>query len=217
MAARVLVRWFVFAVIVATTAPIGQSATAAASLPGPVQLSSAATGVDASAPQVAVDGRGDAFAVWVESRPSGPVTMAALEPAGGTWGRAMPLATGTVARVAVDARGDAIVAGVALGNPTRIFAAYRRAGAGFSRARVISGPTAGPGSGSVSVAIDDSGDALVSWSDGAQVHVATRAPGHIWAERVLGEGGDQAAAVDSSGDALVVWHVPNGADGHFVG
>src|SRR5262249_36912782 len=149
------------------TASIRQSATAAASLPRPVQLSSAAAGVEASAPQVALDGRGDAFAVWVESRPSGPVTMAAREPAGGTWSRAVPLASGTVARVAVDARGDVVVAGLALGNPTRIFAAYGRAGAGFGRARVISGPTAGPGSGSVSVAIDDSGAALVSWSDAA--------------------------------------------------
>src|SRR5262249_38641601 len=87
----------------------------------------------------------------------------------------------------------------------------------FGRARLISGAIAGPGSGSVSVAIDDAGDALVSWSDGAQVHVATRAPGHVWTERVLGEGGDPAAAVDSRGDALVVWHVPTGADGGFVG
>src|SRR5262249_57111765 len=117
VAARVLVRWFVFAVILAATASIRQSATAAASLPRPVQLSSAAAGVEASAPQVALDGRGDAFAVWVESRPSGPVTMAAREPAGGTWSQALPLASGSVARLAVNTRGDPILPALAPGPP----------------------------------------------------------------------------------------------------
>src|SRR5262249_24879666 len=87
--------------------------------------------------------------------------------------------------------------------------------AGIGRAQLLSEPT-GPGSGSVSVAIDDSGDALVSWSDGTQVHVATRVPGHVWAERVLGGGGEPAAGGGSSGDALVVWHGPANADGHYV-
>jgi hypothetical protein len=214
VAARVLLRSFAFAVIVAATASTGQSAAGAASPLDPVQLSSAPAALGASAPQVALDGSGDGFAVWVESRPSGPVTMASLEPAGGAWSRASPLASGSVARLAVDPRGDAIVAGLAVGKSTQIFAVYRSADAGFGPPRLISGPTPGA---TVSVAIDDSGDALVSWSDGRRVHVATRARGHVWAERVLGEGGNPAVAADGRGDALVVWHVPGNADGHFVG
>jgi hypothetical protein len=216
VAARVLIPSFLVALILAATASAGQSATHAVSPPVAVQLSSSASGVDASAPQIALDGRGDAFAVWVETRASGAVTMEAQRPAGGTWGPAMPLASGFLLRLAVNARGDAIVAGLAPRDPRQVIAAYRRAGAGFGQARLISGPTSGPGSGTVSVAIDDAGDALVTWSDGKRVHVATRSPGHVWATRVLGAGGNPTAAVDGGGDALVVWHVPNGDDGHFV-
>ena len=204
------------AAIVAVPVLAGEAGSGAYAL-APVQLSAAAADVEASRPHAALDARGDAFAMWTESAPSGMTTMATIRPAGGTWPAAVRLAAGGYAQLAVDWRGDAVVAGLAFGQSTRIFAVYRRAGSGFGPARRISGPVAGPGSGSVSVAIDGAGRALVAWSDGTKVRVATSNGGRRWSQRVLGAGGDPAVAIDRGGDALVLWHVPAGADGGFAG
>ena len=76
-----MVRWIevarpavVCAAIAAAAGLAGRADSGAFAL-APVPLSSA--GVDASRPQVALDARRDAFAVWSESRPSGTTTMAA--------------------------------------------------------------------------------------------------------------------------------------------
>ena len=204
------------AAIVAAAGLAGEAGSGAYAL-APGRLSTAGADVEASRPHVALDGRGDAFAVWTESVPSGMTTMAAIRPAGGSWPGAVPLAAGGYAQLAVNRRGDAVVAGLAFGQTTRIFAVYRRAGRGFGPARRISGPVAGPGTGSVSVAIDSAGRALIAWSDGTKVRVATDDGGGRWSQRVLGAGGDPAAAMDPGGDALVLWHVPAGADGGFAG
>jgi hypothetical protein len=202
--------------IVAAAGLAGEAGSGAYPL-APVRLSTAGADVEASRPHVALDARGDALAVWTESVHSGMTTMAAIRPPGGSWPAAVPLAAGGYAQLAVNRRGDAVVAGLLFGKTTRIFAVYRRTGRRFGPARRISGPVAGPGTGSVSVAISSAGRALVAWSDGTKVRVAASDSGGRWSQRVLGAGGDPAAAMDRKGDALVLWHVPAGADGGFAG
>ena len=131
------------AAIVAAAGLVGEAGSGAYAL-APVRLSTAGADVEASRPHVALDSRGDAFAVWTESVHSGMTTMAAIRPAGGSWPVAVRLAAGGYAQLAVNRRGDAVVAGLVFGKTTRIFAVYRRAGHGFGPARRISGPVAGP-------------------------------------------------------------------------
>ena len=75
----------------------------------PVRLS--APGADASAPQVAVDAKGAAIAIWDRDNNSITRVQAARRPAGGTWQAPVNLSGRTPAfsaRVALDARGRAL-------------------------------------------------------------------------------------------------------------
>src|SRR5262245_58920194 len=181
----------------------------------PVRLSSSATDVEASGPQVALDARGDAFAVWSETRPSGTTEMAAIRPVGGGWAAPTPLGAGGNGRLAVNARGDAVVVGLASAAASRAFVVYHRAGGRFGPARLLPGTRGG--NSLPSVAIDGAGRALVAWSDGKRVRLASRARGSRWSSRVLGQGVDPAVATNPRGDALVLWRPPTNTVDRFVG
>jgi hypothetical protein len=181
-----------------------------------VRLSADGADVDASLPQVALDARGDAFAIWMERRPTSVVTEAAIRRAGGSWAKAVPLASGGFSQLAVDGRGDAVVAGLTLAAHQGIFVAYRRAGGGWGPARLLTDPHATSVGAEFSLAIDGSGRAIVAWSDGGQVNVSSRGRDGSWRTRVLGSGADPAAALDARGDALVAWHTPVDADGRIL-
>jgi hypothetical protein len=182
-----------------------------------VRLSAGGADVGASLPQVALDAHGDAFAIWMERRPTSVVTEAAIRRAGGSWGPAVPLASGGFSQLAVDGRGDAVVAGLTLATREGIFAVYRPAGGRWGPARLLTDPNATSTSvGRFSPAIDDSGRAIVAWSDGNQVRLSSRGRDGPWQTRVLGSGADPAAALDAHGDALVAWHVPIESDGRLL-
>jgi len=186
----------------------------AASSSRPVALSPADPLIDGSQPQVAVDASGDAFAVWQEARTNGSFTRAAFKPARAGWGAARTLARGGYVSLAVDARGDAVVAGLTLADRQGIFAVYRPAGGDWGRAVLLgrSGFSEGLG---LSAAIDADHRALVAWvSTAGRVELSTRERGH-WTTQAVGDGDDPALAVNDSGDALVAWHTPPDADGRF--
>jgi len=192
----------------------------ATSPPAPVALSPVDSTVEGSLPQVAFDSRGDAFAVWQEGRANGIFTRAAVKPAGGNWGPARTLARGGYVSLAVDARGDAVVAGLTLAARQGVFAVYRPTGGEWSRAVLVSG-SGGAADVVQATAIDPEGRAFVTWATASsqaadnRVEVSVRRRGH-WSTHVVGHGAGPAIAVAENGDALLVWHTPPGGDGRFL-
>jgi hypothetical protein len=202
----------VLLVAVLAAACVGGRADGAS--PAPIPLSAIAADVDAHSPQLALDARGDAFAIWRETTLGGDVTEASIRRAGGDWSPARVLASGVSAQLAVDASGDAVVAGITLGDGCGVFAVYRHAGAPWGRARLLvrSGAACWGG---VSVAIHGTGRALVAFEKDNTIEVATPTPGRdhgTWRTRPLGHGILPAVAVDEGGDALVTWHAANAPD-----
>jgi hypothetical protein len=181
--------------------------------PTAVGLSPADPSIDASLPQVALDARGDAFAVWQERRPNGVFTRAATRPSGGSWSAARTLARGGYVDLAVDARGDAVVAGLTLADPQGVFAVYHPAGGGWGRAMRLSG--SGATDVELSAAIDANGRAFVAWAQGGNVEVSARSEGR-WSTQRVGAGAEPTIAVDPAGDGLLVWHTPARDDGRFL-
>jgi hypothetical protein len=201
---------FTFITPVVTVAAISGGRAVSGVSPPATQLSSSAADVDASSPQVALDARGDAFAIWRETRPGGDVIEAATRLAGQKWSPAHALVAGEDARLAVDPGGDAVVAGITPGERTGVFVVYRRAGGSWGQARLLvrSGGTTCCGWGSV--AIDSSGRALVAFGHGTAIEVASRGRDqHVWRTRKLGHGLAPVGAVDARGDTLVAWHAAN--------
>jgi hypothetical protein len=195
----------------------------------PVDVS--ATGESVSSPEVAVDPRGDAVAVWDRGEalcgcrtgtPSTVVQAAVRPAASGLWQTPVDLSAAGDNRspkVAVDRRGNA-VAGWAASNgaspPTDVVrAAVRPAASGVWQAPVdLSAPSVRPGS-SLQVAVDRRGNAVAVWQrfDGADfaVQAAVRpAATGAWRTPVdvtaAGENGSNPqVAVDRRGDAVAVW------------
>jgi hypothetical protein len=198
----------------AQTGPARQRGRGAASSSPPVALSPVDPAVDGWRPQVAVDGRGDAFAVWQEGRVNGEFTRAAVKPAGGSWGAARTLARGGYVSLAVDARGDAVVAGLTLAAREGVFAVYRPAGGDWGRAVLLSHSVAAADA-EQTAAIDGQGGAFVAWAQAGRIEVSIRRRGR-WATQTVGAGADPALAVNGPGDALLVWHTPSDHDGRFL-
>jgi len=194
--------WGVLAVRIGV---LGLVTLTAGSAPG-VRLSSD-VGADANFPHVALDARGDAFAVWAETTPGGVVTEAAAKLAGGRWSPVRVLASGSDPGLAVDAAGDAVVAGRTLGDQSGVFAVYRPASGSWGSARLLS--RSGVGVLCCSAAIGGAGRALVAFTNGTNVEVASRGRVGGWRTRVLAPGFGPAAAMDARGDALVAWHARN--------
>jgi hypothetical protein len=169
------------------------------------------------APEVAVDARGDAIAVWETF--SG--VQAAIRPAGGSWLASQTVVTpgGEEPQVASDPRGDAVVVSPRQvpGHSTGIQAVLRPAGGTFSPAQTISG---GENAFHPRIAMNTRGDTLVAWevdtSRGCPVRAALRRADGRWsAPRTVSEGhgfcgGTHRVAIDERGDAIVVWLAQRG-------
>jgi len=166
---------------------------------------------------VAIDGRGDAIAVWYAQR--GPTTFveSAARTATGRWStrRILAKAPDIDANISVgmDLRGDATVVWhqeSLNGGRSVIWSRTRPAGGHWGTARTI----ARAHGGTPALAIDARGDALVTWQDRRGVEAATRPAGGPWgkpslvsaqASTELGAGDDGLAALDTGGDALATW------------
>ena len=190
---------------------------------GPVDLS--AGGGNALEPQVAIDGSGNAVAVWSRSNGSRTVVQAAVMGAGGAWSPAVDLSdaerNASAPQVAVDPAGNAVAVWSRFNGLNDIVqAASRRAGGAWSGPVDLS--VGGGNAGQAQVAIDGSGNAVAVWSryDGANfiVQSSARAAGGGWSSPPTdlsaagGPAGEPQVAVGGGGEAVAVWSRNDGAN-----
>lgn len=193
-------------------------------------------GVSVVGPQVAMDGRGTAMAVWQRSDGISLVVQAAERPAGGSWGTPVDLSrpggpgddSGSPS-ITIDRQGNAL----AVWNrrdpttrATRIESAEHPAGARWQPPVAVS--AAGDDAVDAHVAIDAQGTAHAAWTrPGKAAQSALRPAGGAWEvpEDIPGttravQGITEAVrdldfAVDASGEAVAVWTSPGANDDSF--
>ena len=177
--------------------------------------------------RIAVDGQGDAMAVWqsedgkVEGGVSSYEARTAFRPADGVWQAPETLSpygqSAEDADVVFDARGDAFAVWEAYSSSVpegdahfSIQAAFRPVGSAW-QAPVDLSPVEAPGGEHPWLAVDAQGDAMVSWNRGAgPVQEAFRPAGGAWQAPVdltqgSAEGDFAQVAFDKQGDALAMW------------
>ncbi|HEX3737348.1 MAG TPA: PKD domain-containing protein [Solirubrobacterales bacterium] len=181
----------------------------------PVDLSE--SGENAYRPQIAVDGAGDAVAVWDRSDGVHTIVQAASRPAGGSWGPSVDLSaageSAVEAQVAVDPAGDAVVVWQRYNGTNDVVQAAERTVGGAWQPSVDLSESAEDAS-YPDVAVDPAGDAVAVWEvreggyyviQGANLTagrtwrapVDVSAPGHYAQEARV--------AVDPAGDAVALW------------
>jgi hypothetical protein len=176
--------------------------------------------VDASSPQIAVDTKGNAIVVWVQSDGIRPVIWARRYIAGLGWENLLNSFSNwdgpaDLPQVSFDIFGNAMVVwqGANGTGSNDIWANRYVAGQGWEGSRVID--WRGGNATVPQIAIDSRGDAVAVWQqhDGVQYNDiwANRYVSGVWGEAALIEnntGYDQApqVAVDLEGNAIVVWH-----------
>ena len=188
---------------------------AGGSFGAPQDLSAA--GQKAGFPEVAVDGQGNAIAVWSRFDGTNFIVQAAGRAAGGSFGAPQDLsAAGQKAgfsQVAVDGQGNAIAVWSRFdGTNFIVQAAARAAGGSFGAPQDLS--AAGQGAFNPQVAFDGQGNAIAVWHrfDGTNtiVQAAARAAGGSFgAPQDLSAAGQKASfpevSVDGQGNAIAVW------------
>jgi len=178
----------------------------------------------ATNPQVAMDGSGNAFAVWQQSDGIRYNIWANRYTPSGGWGTGTLIETNnagdaTNPQVAMDSSGNAIaVWSQSDGTYYNIVANRYTPSGGWGTATLIETNNAG-NAGSPQVAMDSSGNAVVLWaqSDGTRYNIwANRyTPSGGWGTAVLietdnGSVGNQQVAMDGSGNAFAVWQQSDG-------
>jgi hypothetical protein len=177
-----------------------------------------AVGGHGEEPQVAANAKGDGVIVSTRQAPHHSEGIeVTLRSAGGAFSPSQTISGNENAfepRVAMNASGDALVAwrvDTARGCPVR--AAFHLAGGGWSRPRTVSDVNAFCEGGNHRVAIDEHGDAIVTWfgQRGPLQYVdeATRDADGRWRARSLLARARNVlrpeVAMDARGDAIVAW------------
>ena len=180
-------------------------------------------GSDASEPQVVFDERGNALVVWVRADPEGDgdsQVESSFRPRGGSFGaaRLVSSAADGVAtfgvRLAIDESATAVWSEFE-GLSLRAMAAFRPKGGGFGSPVVLS--TSGKDGFEPDVAVDESGNSVVTWTEGDLF--AGGPPAVMWAFKPRTRGFGNAAllspaglpasggriATDDHDNALAVW------------
>ncbi len=172
----------------------------------------------------AVDGRGDAVAVWdswTEGFLSHRVVQAALRPAGGEWQTPVDLSEGVdredwrwepyEPRVAIDEQGDAEVVWSRRDGQNGVMSAFMPAGGSWQQPVDL---TSKEGSAvSPDVAFDGRGDVIAAWSGTNGIEAAFKPAGGAWQAPVdLGHGAAPQVAFDEQGDALAAWVGEHGVE-----
>jgi hypothetical protein len=182
----------------------------------PVPLS----GEESFVPQAAMDARGDATAVWMHFDGSHYVVESAYRPEQGEWESptlvSQPGEEGGNPHVAIDAKGDALVAwrGEDEGDEF-VRAAYRPAGGSWGPPLDVS--VAGEHAQQLRVAVDSDGNAIVAWAgdtgkEGGYdiVRAAYKPVGGEWETptALSAEGGNgfpSDVVFDTGGNAALIW------------
>jgi len=200
-----------------------RSAAAAPAWLAPVTVSAA--GQHASVPQIALDGGGNAVAVWCRYDGTHTIVQSAFRPAGGAW--QAPVALSAAGRdaldpqVAFDAAGDAFAVWTRSDGTNQIAqAAVRPAGGTWQAPVSLSG--AGQDAAYPQIGADGTGDAVAVWTragfgEESRVQAAARPAGGPWQAPVsLSAAGQDAydaqVAIDPHGAAVAVWDRSDGTD-----
>ncbi len=176
-------------------------------------------------PQLAMNARGDALVAWERDSARGCIVEAAFRPAGGHWSRPQVLSdkhAGCPAgqRVAIDGRGDAVVAWDAQrGRDGVVESAGRSADGRWSARRILAeAPLIGE---TVELGMDARGDTIVVWYEealkggGSAIWARTRPAGRGWGPaRAIprARGGPPSLAIDARGDVLLTWQDKRGIE-----
>jgi hypothetical protein len=176
-------------------------------------------------PRLAMDASGDALVAWERDTGRGCIVEAAFRPANGRWSGPRVLSdkhAGCPAdqRVAIDGRGDGIVAWYAQrGSEQFVESADRSANGRWSTRRILAeAPLIDE---TVDVGMDTRGDTMVVWHEdalkggGSAIWARVRPAGRGWgtARTIPGaHGGPPSLAIDARGDALVTWQANRGIE-----
>jgi hypothetical protein len=179
-------------------------------------------------PRVAVNANGDAIAVWRQYDGADNYIWAAIRPAGGSFGSAVPIsgAGATDARVAIDASGGAAATWVRTTTNDIVEAAIRPAGGAFGSAVPLS--PADDDSSQPTVAMNGAAAAAVAWrylDSGNSGHYLVQAdviaPGDSFPATpttisdTAHDGDSPALGIDASGNTTAIWDDYDGL-GHTV-
>jgi hypothetical protein len=153
----------------------------------PANLS--APGQDASNPSVALDVRGNGFAIWRRNNGANFIVQSAFKPAGHSWQAPTDLSAAGqsvgVPQIGVDARADAVADWSRLnGTNTIIQAAVRWARNGSWRPPVDLS-AAGQNAGIAQIAVDPRGNAVAIWRRSNGVNMIVQAAGYDGAGPLL--------------------------------
>ena len=184
----------------------------------PIVLSAKAKGQDPHSPSVAMDGHGDAVALWYRYNGTIDVVQSAFRPAAsGIWQEPVRVsAAGAEAlqpALAMNPEGDAVATWthVSGGGTELIIQAAMRPAASGAWQEPVSLSAKGQGAVTPSVSIDPQGDAVAVWDRSGIIQGAARpAASGSWQEpvnlSVEGEEGlEPKTAIDPQGNAVAVW------------
>jgi hypothetical protein len=176
-------------------------------------------------PRLAMNARGDALVAWERDTARGCLVEAAFRPHNGRWSRPRVLSDTHVGcpanqRVAIDGRGDGIVAWVTLrGSAQFVESAGRSASGRWTTRRVLA--EAPHIDETVAVGMDTRGDVTVVWHEqmlnggDSAIWARIRPAGRGWgAARTISRTrvGPPSLAIDARGDALVTWQDKRGIE-----
>ncbi|HEX8714184.1 MAG TPA: PKD domain-containing protein [Solirubrobacteraceae bacterium] len=174
-------------------------------------------------PDLAVDSRGDAVAVWRRLEGAETIVEAASMQAGGSWQPPETISKKAEdlhpAEVAIDDAGDATAVWEEKGGEVLIDAARKPAGGKRQSAVALSAP--GANANEPRLAVDARGDAVAVWErfEGEELIEAASRPATsaAWGKAVAltkpelgkGEPAAQQVAIDAQGEAVAVWSRTN--------
>ncbi|MCX6028313.1 MAG: hypothetical protein NT169_03295 [Chloroflexi bacterium] len=179
-----------------------------------------------SAPSIAVDAGGNAYAVWTDRRNSRGDIYFSYRPAGGSWGanvRVNDEASPTsclLPSVAVNASGNAYAVWTYMRDynslASDIYSSYRPTGGAWGRNIRVSDDDGGTYKKAPSIALDAGGNAYAVWADmrnsNQDIYSSYRPAGAPWWGANFRVNDDDGAtqdspsiAVDASGNAYAVW------------
>lgn len=181
-------------------------------------------------PRIAMNPRGDAIVAWDVQVPTGCLARAAFRPAGGTWGTPRTVPGGHEScrgshKVAIDQRGNAIVAWVSMRGSTMLVRVAERGVKGRWSAQPVIGRASAVAEppGAAKVGMDARGDVIVVWVDPALVLGGRRTMwsrirrvGRRWgAKEHISDVTYESSpllATNARGDATVVWEDKRGIE-----